>query len=232
MSATNFARQQRTPTTIDDWTRSDTYHNSFLLSEDPVQEATVKNNKDKGLPNIAVSAAQGKFLNLLAQSAGAKRILEVGTLGAYSTIWLARALPKDGSLVTLELDEHHAKVAKENLTNAGFADQVQVIVGLAAESLKTLSADPPFDFAFIDADKTGNATYFAEAKRLVRKGGVIIVDNVVRSARVSDPAYTDANVEGVRNLLKSIKGDSEVEATTIGTVGDKGYDGFLYAIRK
>ncbi|KAF8152997.1 O-methyltransferase-domain-containing protein [Crassisporium funariophilum] len=226
------SRQTHKPTTLEDWERSDLYHNSFLINNDHSLDAAVKNSKDQGLPDIAVSAAQGKFLNLLAKSISAKRILEVGTLGGYSTIWLAQAVPDDGEIVTLELSEHHAKIAHENLKVAGLDNKVTIITGPAAESLAKISSEPPFDLVFIDADKPSNVIYFQEAKRLVRKGGVIIVDNVVRYGRVADPSYTDENVEGVRNLLKAMHGDDEVDGTTIGTVGEKGYDGFIYAIRK
>ncbi|KAJ7859770.1 O-methyltransferase-domain-containing protein [Mycena olivaceomarginata] len=227
-----MSRQDPKPTTQEDWTRSDQYHNSFLLPPDETLDAVLKHSTDSGLPEIAVSAAQGKFLNLLASSIGAKRILEVGTLGGYSTIWLARALPADGELITLEYSEHNAKVAQENIDRAGLSSKVKIMVGLGHDSMLTLHPDPPFDLVFIDADKPSNVKYFTEAKRLVRTGGVIIVDNVVRYARVADPAHTSPNVEGVRALLHAIKGDKEVDATTIATVGDKGYDGFLYAIRK
>ncbi|KAJ7675550.1 O-methyltransferase [Mycena rosella] len=227
-----MSQQAFKATTAEDWARSDQYHNSFLHREDEILDAALQNSNSNGLPEIAVSAAQGKFLNLLVSSIGAKKILEVGTLGGYSTIWLARALPADGELITLELNEKHAKVAQENLDTAGLSSKVKVILGPAYQSMLELQPKPPFDFIFIDADKQGNKQYFTEAKRLVRKGGVIIVDNVVRYGRVADPEYTDANVEGVRALLQAVKGDSEVEATTIGTVGDKGYDGFMYAVRK
>jgi len=218
-------------TRLEDWARSDKYHNSFLLEKDDVLDAALANSNANELPEIAVSAAQGKFLKLLATSIGAKRILEVGTLGGYSTIWLARALPKDGKLVTLELDGKHARVARENLANAGLSSKVEVVVGNAIDSLTKMHPEISFDLVFIDADKPSNVPYFTEAKRLVRKGGVIIVDNVVRYGRVADPTYSDAAIEGVRDLLKVIKGDKEVDATTIGTTGEKGYDGFLYAIR-
>ncbi|KAF8065054.1 O-methyltransferase-domain-containing protein [Lyophyllum atratum] len=218
-------------TRLEDWARSDAYHNSFLLEKDNILEATHANSIANGLPNIAVSPAQGKFLKLLASSIGAKRILEVGTLGGYSTIWLARALPEDGKLVTLELEQKHAKVALENVINAGLSHKVEVIVGPAVESLARIPSEPPFDLVFIDADKPSNARYFTEAKRLVRERGVIIVDNVVRYGKVADPSYSDPNIEGVRDLLKAIQGDREVDATTIGTTGEKGYDGFLYAVR-
>ncbi|KAF7311841.1 O-methyltransferase family 3 protein [Mycena indigotica] len=227
------SRQASKPTNEEDWTRSDAYHNSFLHEPDAVLDWIVKNSKEKGLPDIAVSAAQGKLLNLLARSINAKRVLEVGTLGGYSTVWLARALPPDGKIITLEINAHHAAVATENLAHADVADKVELILGPALDSLLHLSSEPvPFDFVFIDADKQGNLDYFKQAKRLVRTGGVIIVDNVVRYGRVADPEYSDANVEGVRTLLAGLKGDDEVDATTTGTVGDKGYDGFLYAIRK
>ncbi|TDL27541.1 O-methyltransferase family 3 protein [Rickenella mellea] len=219
------------PTTIHDWARSDEYHNSFLIPKDPAIDYAIHKSKEHGLPDISVTEAQGKLLNLLARSLGAKRILEVGTLGGYSTIWLGRALPEDGHLTTLEISEAHAKVAEGNIANAGLTNKVTVKVGPAAETLKTLSPNPPFDLAFIDADKSGNLTYFLEAKRLLSKGGVIIVDNVVRNATVADPGVSDENIEGVRALLEHLKADKEVDATTIATVGGKGYDGFLYALK-
>ncbi|KAF9453341.1 O-methyltransferase family 3 protein [Macrolepiota fuliginosa MF-IS2] len=227
-----MSRQAHKETSIDDWNRSDNYFNSFLLPDDPTLDATARNNNQRGLPDIAVSAAQGKFLNLLLRSTGAKRVLEVGTLGGYSTIWLARALPNDGKVVTLELSEKHAEAATENIANAGLTSKVEVIVGRAVDTLATLDPSPPFDLVFIDADKPSNLEYFIHAKRLVRSGGIIIVDNVARYGRVSDPEYTDANVEGVRRLLDAIKDDKDVEATVVQTVGAKGYDGFLYAFRK
>ncbi|KAF8902556.1 O-methyltransferase family 3 protein [Gymnopilus junonius] len=225
-------RQHHKPTDIEDWKRSDEYHNSFLIPKDDVLEAVVKNNKDQGLPDIAVSTTQGKFLSLLVKSLGAKRVLEVGTLGGYSTIWIARALPTDGSVLTLEINPHHAKVAQDNFKLAGVQDKIAITVGPAAESLAKLHPEQPFDLVFIDADKPSNVIYFTEAKRLVRPGGVIIVDNVVRYGRVAVPEYSDVNVEGVRKLLNALKDDEEVDATTMGTVGEKGYDGFIYAIRK
>ncbi|OBZ75310.1 O-methyltransferase MdmC [Grifola frondosa] len=212
------------------WERCDAYHNSFLIPSDDALEHARKNSDENGLPAIAVSTAQGKFLNLLARSIGAKKILEVGTLGGYSTIWLARALPANGKLITAELSEKHAAVAQSNLEYAGLASKVKIMVGPAADTLTCLPEDT-FDFVFIDADKPGNLTYFLEAKRLVKRGGVIIVDNVVRDGRVAIPTESDDNVEGVRRLLEHLKTDKEVDATTIGTVGEKGYDGFLYAVR-
>ncbi|KAK7460978.1 hypothetical protein VKT23_008906 [Stygiomarasmius scandens] len=223
-------------TSLEDWTRSDHYHNSFLIPSDneeaDILEKALKNSSDSGLPDIAVTKAQGKFLNLLAKSLGAKRILEVGTLGGYSTIWLGRALPEDGELITLEVNEKHARVAEENLSLAGLSSKCKLILGPAHDSMVKMDPQIPFDFIFIDADKPSNSKYFTEAKRLVKPGGVIIVDNVVRYGRVADPDLSDPNIEGVRGLLRMLKEDTEVEATTMGTVGEKGYDGFIYAVRK
>ncbi|KAL4242922.1 class I-like SAM-binding methyltransferase superfamily protein [Abortiporus biennis] len=215
------------------YTRSDHYHNSFLL--DPNDEALLnaeKTREEEGLMPIAVSPAMGKFLNLIVKSISAKRVLEIGTLAGYSTICLARGLPKDGTgkLISLELEEKNAEISRKNIDKAGLSSIAQVIVGPAIESLKTLKPDPPFDLTFIDADKESNLEYFIEAKRLLKKGGVIIVDNVVRNGQVSDPStYTDSRSEGVRRLLKFLKDDKEVECTTIQTVGEKNHDGFLYA---
>ncbi|PBK61256.1 O-methyltransferase family 3 protein [Armillaria solidipes] len=224
--------RDRPPTTIVDWERSDNFHNSHVLQKDEVLDAAIQNSEANGLPAISVSPAQGKLLYLLAKSIGAKRILEVGTLGGYSTIHLARALPDDGKLVTLELEEHHAKIATENITRAGVASKVDIIIGPALDSLRKMDSELKFDFAFIDADKTSMLEYFVEAKRLVRKGGAIYVDNVVQNGRVADPNDTSGFSAGVKKFIISLKEDEEVEATTIGTANGKGYDGFLYAIRK
>ncbi|KAJ7911857.1 O-methyltransferase [Mycena leptocephala] len=223
-----------TQESLDLWTRSDHYTNSFLLKPDPVLDAVVQNTMDKGVDHeIAVSPAQGKFLNLILLSIGAKRVLEVGSLGGYSAIWMARALPDDGEVVTLELDELHAQVIAENVKNAGLSSKVKVIVGPAHESMLAMQpeAQAPFDFVFIDADKESATKYFIEAKRLLRKGGVIIVDNVGQGWPV-DSSNTQPGIEGARELLRYIKDDTEVEATVIHTVGAKGFDGFLYAICK
>ncbi|KAJ3857075.1 O-methyltransferase family 3 protein [Lentinula lateritia] len=224
-------KQKPQATTIEDWARSDVYHNSFLIPQDSVLDAALKNSAANGLPGIAVSISQGKFLQLHARAIQAKRILEVGTLGGYSTIWLGRALPEDGELITLEISSKHAKVAGENLSNAGLSSKCRIIVGPGYESMVDLPSEKKFDFIFIDADKPSNVKYFTEAKRLIRKGGVIIVDNVVRFGRVADPEQSDPNIEGVRSLLNALKGDKDVDATTIATVGEKAYDGFIYAIR-
>jgi predicted O-methyltransferase YrrM len=179
------------------------------------------------LPAIQVSRAQGKLLMLLAQSVGARRILEVGTLAGYSAIWLARALPKDGELVTFEIDAHHAEVAKKNIERAGFAKNVSVVVGPALESLA--SAKGPIDFAFIDADKVNNPRYFARAVELARPGAMIVVDNVVRGGKIVDASSDDANVRGTRELFDTVSRDPRVSATAIQTTGEKGWDGFLLA---
>ncbi|KAE9405627.1 O-methyltransferase family 3 protein [Gymnopus androsaceus JB14] len=223
-------------TSIVDWTKSESYHNSFLIAKDDVLDFAVKNCIDHGLPEIAVSATQGKLLNLIARSIGAKRILEVGTLGGYSTIWMGRALPDEGTLISLEIDETYAKVARENLAKAGLEDKCKITVGPAGESMENLHPDVPFDLIFIDADKASYPKYFTEAKRLVKKGGVILVDNVVLFGLVNDLSVTDEDllhfVLGIRQLLADIKGDTDVEATTITTVGEGGFDGFMYIVRK
>jgi len=214
------------------WTKSDIYHNSFLIPKDEVLDRIVANNKENGLRDVAVSASQGKFLHLLARSIGAKKILEFGTLGGYSTTWLARALPEDGTITTLEIDPRCVKLATENLTAAGLINKVNIILGRATETIETLSATPtPFDLVFIDANSDENATYFKHAKRLVRQGGVIIVDNVNCGGKVVNLEVKDSRAEGVRRLLEVIKVDPEVSATTISTVGPKGYDGFTYALK-
>ncbi|CAF3778143.1 unnamed protein product [Rotaria socialis] len=221
-----------TSTSQTDWTRSDIYHNSFLIPPNNALTAALKLSEKHGLPPYAVSEAQGKFLNLLAQSIQARRMLEIGTLGGYSTIWLANALPEDGELLTCEISKDFAMIAQINIDNAGLTDKVKIIVGPAITTLSNIKSNASFDLAFIDADKQSNVEYFIQAKRLVRKGGVIIVDNVVRNGRVADPDQSDSNIDGVRKLLEYIGDDPTIEATTLGTVGEKGYDGFLYAINK
>jgi len=220
--------QQHISTDLATWTRSDRYHNDRLIGRsDPILLHAL--NAD--VPNISVTEAQGKFLQLVARSIKAVRILEVGTLAGYSAIWLGRALPDNGRLVTLELNEKHAQIARENIQLAGLGSKVDIIVGPAIDSLTKMQPDTPFDFIFIDADKPGNLDYFIEAKRLIRPGGVIIVDNVVRNGLVSDPEVITPPIEGVRRLLDYLKDDRTVDATTISTVGEKGYDGFIYALR-
>ena len=211
------------------WQAVDDYIAGKLLGTDDALAATLANNATQGLPPIDVSAAQGKMLFLLAQIAGAKRILEVGTLGGYSTIWLARALPEGGSLVTLELEAHHARVAQANLENAGLADKVDIRVGPAADSLAAMTAEEPFDFVFVDADKQGNAHYVREAIRLGRRGTTIIIDNVVREGGVLETESDDERIVGTRALFDMLSADPRVDATAVQTVGAKKWDGFVLA---
>jgi predicted O-methyltransferase YrrM len=209
------------------WRDVDKYFTDTIVHGDEVLKQALRDSKDAGLPPIAVSATQGKQLYLTALAIGAKRILEVGTLGGYSTIWMARALPKDGKLVSLEIDPKHAKVARANVERAGLSAQVDIQVGPAIDLLPTLQG--PFDLAFIDADKESNADYFAHALRLSRKGSVIVVDNVVRDGKVID-AKGNAQIQGVRRMMDMLAAEKRVAATAIQTVGDKGYDGYLMAV--
>jgi predicted O-methyltransferase YrrM len=184
------------------------------------------------LPAINVTPHQGKFLHLLARLRGARRILEIGTLGGYSTIWLARALPEGGRVVTLELEETHARVARENFVRAKVADKIELRLGRAIESLRAMVAEKvaPFDFVFIDADKPSMAEYFQASLQLTRPGSAIIADNVVRNGAVADATSTDESVRGVRRFMASLARESRVSATTLQTVGSKGYDGFTLAV--
>jgi predicted O-methyltransferase YrrM len=213
------------------WTAIDAYFNGLLTPADPVLEAALEASDAAGLPPIAVAANQGKFLMLLAQTVGARRILEVGTLGGYSTLWLARALPKDGRLISLELDPKHAATARANIDRAGLSDVVEVRVGRGIDNLPKLAEDGagPFDLVFIDADKPSNPDYFQWALKLTRPGSLIIVDNVVRRGAVTDGMSRDPNVIGVRRLAEMIANEPRVDATAIQTVGDKGHDGLLIA---
>ena len=211
------------------WNDVDAYIEDRLVGEDEALSATIRESAAAGLPAIAVSAAQGKLLHLLAMSIGAKRILEIGTLGGYSAIWMARALPADGKLVSLEIDPRNAEVASRNIARAGLGDRVEILVGPAISRLPALQG--PFDLAFIDADKESNADYFDHAVRLSRRGGVIVVDNVVRNGAVID-AGGNAMVQGVRRMMDAIHADKRVTATAVQTVGVKGYDGFLMAVVK
>lgn len=209
------------------WRDVDRYFSDTIVHGDDVLKQALRDSKDAGLPHIAVSATQGKQLYLTALAIGAKRILEVGTLGGYSTIWMARALPRDGKLVSLEIDPKHAKVARANVARAGLSARVDIQVGPAIDLLPKLQG--PFDLAFIDADKESNAEYFAHALRLSRKGSVIVVDNVVRDGKVIDPD-AGAQVRGVRRMIDALKAEKRISATAIQTVGDKGYDGYLMAV--
>jgi predicted O-methyltransferase YrrM len=214
------------------WTAVDSYITDSLLPTDPILDETMRINEAAGLPAIAVAPNQGKLLHLLARMQHAKRILEIGTLGGYSTIWLARALPSDGILITLEFDPKHHEVASANIARAGLSSVVQLRLGAALESLPKLEAEgtAPFDLIFIDADKQNMAPYLDWAIRLSRPGTVIIGDNVVREGEVIDPANTDPRVQGVRQFFELLASDPRIDATAIQTVGSKGYDGFALAI--
>ncbi len=214
------------------WTAVDHYLDDLLVGHDAALEAALKASTDAGLPAINVSATQGKLLNLLARVQGARAILEIGTLGGYSTIWLARALPQDGRLISLEIDRQHAQVARSNIERAGLQRRVEMRVGPALESLSQLGAEAagPFDLFFIDADKPNIPSYFKWALQLSRPGSLIVVDNVVRDGAVIDAASSDAGVQGVRKLNELMASEARVSATTIQTVGVKGYDGFAVAL--
>ncbi len=213
------------------WTRVDGYIEARLVAQDPALASAVAASAAAGLPPIAVSAAQGKMLHLLARLVRAARILEVGTLGGYSTIWLARALAPGGRLVTLEVDPGHANVARRNLARAGLGPAVEIRVGAALETLPALEHERagPFDLAFIDADQENNPSYIEWAVRLGRPGTLIIVDNVVRAGSILD-AGADPAVRGTRRAYELVGAHPRLAATAIQTVGAKGHDGFLMAL--
>jgi predicted O-methyltransferase YrrM len=212
------------------WSAVEAYFDTELNAADPELDAAIEASVEAGLPSIQVSAAQGKLLYLLALAQGARRILEVGTLGGYSALWLARALPADGRLVTLELNPHHAEVARRNFVAAKLADRIELHVGPALESLARFRAEgvAPFDLVFIDADKANNLAYVQGALELSRIGTLIMVDNVVREGSVVSPKRDEA-VQGVRKMTTWIGAQSRLAATVIQTVGVKGHDGFLLA---
>ena len=216
----------------DQWTAVDDYFTELLVNPNPTLDLVQEACAAAGLPAISVSPPQGKLLNLLARIRGARAILEVGTLGGYSTIWLARGMVPGGHLITLESDPKHAEVARANIARAGLAATVEVRCGLAMDSLRQIANEEggPFDLIFIDADKPGIPDYFSFALRLSRRGSVIVVDNVVRDGEVIDAASTDASVQGVRRFMEMLRSESRVSATAIQTVGTKGYDGFAIAL--
>ena len=216
----------------DKWSAVDTYIADKLSLSDPILDTVLKANREADLPAIDVSPAQGKFLNLLARMIRAEQILEIGTLGGYSTIWLARALPATGHLVTLEAEARHADVARRNFASAGVSAKVDLRLGKAIETLPELvaEANAPFDLVFIDADKPSTADYFALALELTRPGGVIVVDNVIRGGAVIEAASEDPRVEGVRRFFDSAAAEPRVSATALQTVGIKGYDGFTLLV--
>ena len=209
------------------WTAVDSYIEKLFFAPDFALEAALDSSKAAGLPTINVSPAQGKLLNLLARMQGARKILELGTLGGYSTIWLARALPPEGRLISLEIDPKRAEVARANIARAELANAVEIRVGAAKDSLQKLldEGHGPFDLIFIDADKPGYAEYLKWCLKLSRPGTLILADNVVRKGAVADPASADENVQGIRKFNEALAAEKRVTTTVIQTVGCKGYDG-------
>jgi predicted O-methyltransferase YrrM len=212
------------------WTAVDEHFTSRLIAQDDSLSSALKASDDAGLPAINVTPSQGKLLNILARIHGAQRILEIGTLGGYSTIWMAQALPPNGRMVSLEFDPHHAEVATANLKLAGLSGKVEVRVGAALDSLPALENEPPFDIVFIDADKENNPHYFEWALKLTHPGSLIIIDNVVRGGAVVDAESEDPNILGVRKVLDMIGAEPRVTGTAIQTVGSKGYDGLAIVL--
>ncbi|MFE9094196.1 O-methyltransferase [Streptomyces sp. NPDC007264] len=213
------------------WDDVDAYFTSLLCPTDEVLTAALRDSDAAGLPAISVAPNQGKLLQLLARLQGARRVLEIGTLGGYSTIWLGRALPEDGRLITLEYDAGHAEVARRNLARAGLEGITEVRVGPALESLPKLAEErqEPFDLVFIDADKANNARYVEWALKLTRPGSLIVLDNVVRGGRVTDAGSEDPSVRGTRAALELIATHPRLSGTAVQTVGTKGHDGFALA---
>jgi len=213
------------------WTAVDRYITDLLVPPDPALDAALRASAAAGLPPIQVSPNQGKLLMLLAQLQGARNILEIGTLGGYSTIWLGRGLSQGGRLITLEADPKHADLARGNIARAGLADVVEIILGRAIDTLPQLAARGrgPFDLIFIDADKPSLPDYFTWSLKLSRPGSVIIIDNVIRHGAVIDAASTDPSVQGARRMNEMMAAEKRVTATAIQTVGSKGYDGFAIA---
>ncbi|MFD1019754.1 O-methyltransferase [Thalassobacillus hwangdonensis] len=210
----------------------DNYFNSKLIDEDEVMAEVLKYNSAQELPSIDVSPAQGKMLHLMAKMKGATSVLEIGTLGGYSTIWLARALPENGQVVTLEFSPKHAEVAEENIRRAGVEDKVEILVGKALDTLPVLknNGDAHFDFIFIDADKKNNPYYLKWALELAEPGAVVIIDNVVRGGRVADAESEDKDIVGTRACFDMLASEDRIDATSVQTLGSKGYDGFVLGI--
>jgi predicted O-methyltransferase YrrM len=210
------------------WTAVDDYIAGQLIGEDAALDATLQASAEAGLPAIAVSPPQGKLLHLLARSIGARSVLEIGTLGGYSTIWLARAVGEDGHVLSLEADARYAEVARANIARAGFAETVEIRVGPALDTLALIAAEgpAPFDLVFIDADKVNTPEYFSWALPRTRSGGLIVADNVIRDGAIVDPQGGDPGGLAARRLHEMLQSEPRVSATTIQTVGLKGYDGF------
>jgi len=216
--------------TSDTWTAVDDYIAGVLVPPDPALDGAQAAAAAAGLPAIAVSVPHGKFLHILALIRGARRILEIGTLGGYSTIWLARALPPGGRLVSLEFDPKHAGVARANLSAAGLDDRVEILVGRALDTLPTLPANEPFDLVFIDADKPSTPDYVRWGLKLTRPGSIIVIDNVVRNGDVLDATGANESAAAMRQAMAVLAAEPRVTATVIQTVGSKGYDGFAIAL--
>ncbi len=211
------------------WTAVDQYISDLLIPDEAVLDDALRSSEAAGLPPIHVSAAQGKLLNLLAKTHGARAILEIGTLGGYSTIWLARSLPSEGRLVTLEIEPLYADIARTNIARAGLSSVVDIRLGPALETLARLPANQRYDMIFIDADKEKLAQYFDRAVELSHRGTLIIADNVVRDGEVVNQESVDSKVQGVQQFFSMLADDARVDATVIQTVGVKGYDGFAVA---
>ncbi|WP_371800696.1 O-methyltransferase [Streptomyces sp. NBC_01732] len=218
--------------TLARWTEVDDYFNGLLVGPDEALDAAVEASDGAGLPAMQVAANQGKLLNLLARLQGARTVLEIGTLGGYSTIWLARALPEGGKVVTLEADPAYAEVARANIERAGLADVVEIRVGRALDTLPELAAEGygPFDVVFIDADKPSNPDYLAWSLKLTRPGSLIVADNVVRDGEVVDGTSDDPKVQGVRRFTELVAAEPTLSATALQTVGSKGYDGLMMVL--
>ncbi|SFK20848.1 Predicted O-methyltransferase YrrM [Halobacillus dabanensis] len=215
---------------LETWKKVDDYFVDQLIPEDPVMNQILQANKKANLPSIDVSATQGKLLQLFVKMKGAKNVLEIGTLGGYSSIWMAKALPAEGHLTTLEFSPKHAEVASKNMETAGVKDKIEIIVGPAAESLPTLEGREPFDFVFIDADKNNNPRYIKEALKLSKSGTTILVDNVVRDGKLLDEESNDPSINGIREMFDLLKDHPRLDSTAFQTVGSKGYDGFVLAV--
>ena len=214
------------------WAAVNRYFEKQLLAADPALDAALRANSDAGLPSIDVTPLLGRFLELLVRISGARRILEIGTLGGYSTIWLARALPEDGSLLTLELEPRHAEIARSNLAGAGVLNRVKLLEGPAVDSLARLDCESagPFDLIFIDADKASYPAYLAWSLKLSHPGTVVVADNVVRDGRVIDADDPDPNIQGVRRFTELIAAEPRLTSTVLQTVAGKGYDGFALLV--
>jgi predicted O-methyltransferase YrrM len=225
------AKAPRPGKIADVWVRVDDYLSDNLLADDAALKAALKSSSAAGLPAIAVTPTQGRFLQLLTEMVGARSVLEIGTLGGYSTICFARALPPDGHIITLEVDATHADVARRNFARAGLQRMIELRLGNALDTLPLLVAEQsgPFDVIFIDADKQNIPAYYDWAMKLSRPGSVIIVDNVVRDGEVANASSKDASVQGVRRFIRQMGRDKRVTSTALQTVGAKGYDGFAIA---